>query len=105
MADLHLDIQLSLELRMAEFKSDPEKMQEVNAFLDELFKKAVKEAGQRKEVEEKAKAESSNSHNGTKKIGAWSSRARTSARSFASRLITTICNCTNSVRNVVINKN
>ncbi|XP_044757357.1 uncharacterized protein LOC123315645 [Coccinella septempunctata] len=105
MAELHLDIQLSLELRMAEFKSDPEKMKEVNEFLDELFKKAVKETEQRKGVEQMTKPETSGLHNGTKKIGAWSSRARTSARSFASRLITTICNCTNSVRNVVINKN
>lgn len=56
MADLHLDIQLSLELRMAEFKSDPEKMKEVNDFLDDLFKHAVKEAEQRKGTEKKTKA-------------------------------------------------
>ncbi|KAK9884468.1 hypothetical protein WA026_007311 [Henosepilachna vigintioctopunctata] len=104
MAELHLDLVLPQEKRMAEFKSDPEKMKEVNKFLDDLCSKAIKEAGQRKAMEQK-KAETSGISNGSKKIGAWSSRARTSARTFATRVITTICNCTNTVRNVVINKN
>lgn len=44
MGDLKLDLNQPLELRIAEFKNDPEKMKEVNDFLNELFDKAQKEA-------------------------------------------------------------
>lgn len=45
---LRLDLDQSLQLRMTQFKNDPEKMQEVNDFLNELFEKAQKEAEIRK---------------------------------------------------------
>lgn len=45
MSELKLDLEKqSLQLRMAEFRSDPEKMQNVNDFLNDLFEKAQKEA-------------------------------------------------------------
>lgn len=45
MSELKLDLEKqSLQLRMAEFKSDSEKMQDVNDFLHDLFEKAQKEA-------------------------------------------------------------
>ena len=47
MADLHLDLNQSLDLRIAQFKNDPDKMAEVNEFLNEIFEKAQKDADQR----------------------------------------------------------
>lgn len=41
---MHLDIDQPLDLRLAEFRSDPEKMKFVNDFIDELVEKAQKEA-------------------------------------------------------------
>ncbi|KAF7282895.1 hypothetical protein GWI33_001799 [Rhynchophorus ferrugineus] len=47
MANLQLDLNQSLDLRIAQFKNDPEKMAEVNDFLSDVFEKAQKEAEQR----------------------------------------------------------
>ncbi|KAJ3627333.1 hypothetical protein MTP99_014719 [Tenebrio molitor] len=105
MAELNLDLDQSLQLRMAQFKSDPEKMQDVNEFLNELFEKAQKEAETRNGTKSKSKLDALGIPNGTKRIGAWSHRARSHARTFATRIFTTICNCTNSVRSVVVNRN
>lgn len=44
MADLNLDLNQPLQLQIAQFKSDPEKMQDVNDFLTDLLDKAQKEA-------------------------------------------------------------
>ncbi|ERL94459.1 hypothetical protein D910_11736 [Dendroctonus ponderosae] len=44
MTDLNLDLNQSLDLRVAQFKNDPEKMAEVSDFLNEVFDKAQKEA-------------------------------------------------------------
>lgn len=44
MAELNLDLNQSLQLQIAQFKSDPEKMQEVTDFLNDIFEKAQKEA-------------------------------------------------------------
>lgn len=41
---MHLDIDQSLDLRLAEFKNDPEKMKYINDFIEELVEKAQKEA-------------------------------------------------------------
>lgn len=41
---MRLDIDQPLDLRIAEFRSDPEKMKCVNDFIDELVEKAQKEA-------------------------------------------------------------
>ncbi|KAL3277681.1 hypothetical protein HHI36_013027 [Cryptolaemus montrouzieri] len=58
MADLHLNLGLTLDIRMADFKNDPEKMKEVNKFLDDLCSKAVKEAEIRRTSEQKNKIDS-----------------------------------------------
>ncbi|XP_056633854.1 uncharacterized protein LOC130443309 [Diorhabda sublineata] len=104
MAEFHLDLNNSLDMRIAEFKNDPEKIKVVNEFLNEIFEKAQKEA-EKKNGKQKGKLDALGFQNGSKKIGVWSNRARTSARSFASRIFTTICNCTNSVKTTFISKN
>lgn len=47
MTELHLDLNQSLDLRISEFKNDPEKMKDVNEFLNEIFDKAQREAEKR----------------------------------------------------------
>ncbi|KAJ8962142.1 hypothetical protein NQ318_018099 [Aromia moschata] len=47
MADLHLELNQSLDLRIAEFKNDPDKMRDINEFLNDLIEKAQKEAARR----------------------------------------------------------
>lgn len=47
MADLQLDLNQSLELRIIQFKNDPEKVKVVNEFLNEMFEKAQKEVEKR----------------------------------------------------------
>lgn len=44
MVNMHLDIDQPLDLQIAEFRSDPEKMRCVTEFIDELVDKAQKEA-------------------------------------------------------------
>lgn len=47
MANLNLNLDQadqSLQLRIADFKNDPEKMRQVNEFLNELFESAKTEA-------------------------------------------------------------
>lgn len=103
MAELKLELIEPIECRIEEFKKDPQKMKDVNEFLTELFEQARTEAEHRS-----AKQGKSNSFglpNGTRRIGAWSNRARTSARTFATRVFTAICNCTNTVKSVVVNRN
>ncbi|GJQ68899.1 hypothetical protein Trydic_g6090 [Trypoxylus dichotomus] len=99
-----LDLDQSLQLRIADFKSDPEKMRQVNEFLNELFEAAKTEV-QSKQGKHKSHFDAFGLQNGTRRIGAWSSRARTSARTFANRLFTAICNCTNTVKSAVVNRN
>ncbi|CAH0559477.1 unnamed protein product [Brassicogethes aeneus] len=56
MADLQLDLNQSLELRIAQFKNDPEKINDVNDFLDELINEAQVELEHRnKKTQGKAK--------------------------------------------------
>ncbi|KAF7282896.1 hypothetical protein GWI33_001799 [Rhynchophorus ferrugineus] len=106
MANLQLDLNQSLDLRIAQFKNDPEKMAEVNDFLSDVFEKAQKEAEQRSDGNKsKGKLDALGIQNGSKKIGAWSNRAKSSARLFATRIFTTICNCTNTVRSTLITRN
>lgn len=50
MANLNLNLDQadqSLQLRIADFKNDPEKMRQVNEFLNELFESAKTEAQSR----------------------------------------------------------
>ncbi|CAG9853787.1 unnamed protein product [Phyllotreta striolata] len=103
MAEFTLDLNNSMDMKVAEFKNDPEKMKIVNDFLGELFEKAQKEA-ERRNSKQKGKLEVLGFQNGSKKIGVWSNRAKTSARTFASRIFTTICNCTNSVKTSLITR-
>lgn len=108
MSNLQLNLNDSLDQRIDEFKSDPEKMKELNEFLNQLIEQARNEAEQKMNVKHKNKFDVFNLQNGTRRIGTWSSRARTSARTFASRVFTTICNCTTTVRNATnaaINRN
>lgn len=44
---MSLDLNQTLDLRIAQFKNDPQKMAEVNEFLNDVFEKAQKEAEQR----------------------------------------------------------
>ncbi|XP_074041226.1 uncharacterized protein [Leptinotarsa decemlineata] len=104
MGDMYLDLNQSLDMRIAQFKNDPDKMKDVNDFLNELFEKAKKEA-EKRNGKQKGKLEVLGIQNGTKRIGAWSNRARTSARTFATRIFTTLCNCTNSVKTTLITRN
>ncbi|XP_022904843.1 uncharacterized protein [Onthophagus taurus] len=102
MANLTLELNKPMELRVQEFKNDPEMMRDVNGFINDLLEAAKIEAQSR----QKQKSKLDNGiQNGTKRIGQWSNRARTSARTFATRIFTAICNCTTSVKNVVVNRN
>nr|CAH7759417.1 unnamed protein product [Callosobruchus chinensis] len=105
MSELHLQLNLPLDMRIEEFKEDPERMRHVNEFLDDLFDQAHKEVERRNSGRLKGKLDTLGIQNGSKKIGIWSNRARTSARVFASRIFTTICNCTNQVRTTLIARN
>jgi len=107
MARLDLDLDgNNLECRVAEFKQDPEKMKQVNEFLDDLIEKAKIEVELRQAAQQKAKTGSTfGLQNGSKKIAASINKARTSARTFTSRVFTAICNCTNSVKSAVVNRN
>lgn len=51
----HLTLQLNepLETRIAEFRNDPEKMKDVNEFLNELFENAKTEAHNRQKQKSK----------------------------------------------------
>ncbi|XP_066150853.1 uncharacterized protein [Euwallacea fornicatus] len=103
---LHLELNQSLESRVDQFKNDPQKMADMNEFLSELFEEAQKETEQRRNGKgSKDKLDALGFQNGTKKIGAWSNRAKSSARVFASRIFTTICNCTHTMRSTLIARN
>lgn len=54
MAEINFDLNNSMDMRIAEFKNDPEKMKIVNEFLSELFDKAQKEA-EKKSSKQKGK--------------------------------------------------
>ncbi|XP_065156313.1 uncharacterized protein [Atheta coriaria] len=108
MSNLKLDlvtIQLPLDVRIDEFKSDDDKMKDVNDFINEIVEKAKVEVENRKEAEGKAGLDAFGLQNGGKKIGASLTKAKTSARTFATRVFTAICNCTNSVKSAVVNRN
>lgn len=55
MADLQLDLNQSLELQIAQFKNDPDKMKDVDDFLNELCEKACEEADKRNGNKQKGK--------------------------------------------------
>lgn len=101
MADLNLDLSSqTLDQRILSFKSDPEKIKDVNDFLNDLIEKARNDAETRRASMKQKTLISIPLQNGTKRIGAWSNRAR----GFMSRVITAISNCTNSVRNAAANR-
>ncbi|XP_050293428.1 uncharacterized protein LOC126733965 [Anthonomus grandis grandis] len=102
---LNLDLNQSLDLRVTQFKNDQEKMADLNEFLNEIFEKAQKDAEQRRGSASKGKLDALGIQNGTKKIGVWSNRAKSSARLLATRIFTTICNCTNTVRSTLNARN
>lgn len=55
MVGMHMDLNQSLEMRLAEFRSDPEKMKCVSDFIDELLERAQKDAEVRRNNNSKQK--------------------------------------------------
>ncbi|XP_017779008.1 PREDICTED: uncharacterized protein LOC108564460 [Nicrophorus vespilloides] len=100
---LDFEQQEQLKNQIDDFKKDPEKMQDLNAFLDDVVEKAAVEATTRQLKKSKTDP-FSGLQNGSKRIGASINKAKTSAKTFATRVFTAICNCTNSVKSAVINK-
>ncbi|XP_058459222.1 uncharacterized protein LOC131435398 [Malaya genurostris] len=97
--EMNLDIQESQDLRnsidsrIAEFKQDPEKMSEVNVFVDEVLNEAQKNA----EVKLKDKSMDDRARNGNKLLsGLKQHRVVTRTRGIVLRIFEAICNCTNS---------
>lgn len=96
--EMNLDLQESRNLhgdmdnRIAEFKQDPEKMSEVNVFVDDVLDEAQKSA----EVKLQDKAEE-RPRNGNKLLsGLKQHRVVTRTRGIVLRIFEAICNCTNS---------
>ncbi|KAL1509511.1 hypothetical protein ABEB36_004228 [Hypothenemus hampei] len=55
MSNLHLEIAEPLDIRVAKFKNDPEKLQEVNDFLNDVFETAEKLAEKRQSTLSKSR--------------------------------------------------
>lgn len=97
--EMNLDIQESRSLqydidsRIAEFKQDPDKMSDMNFFVDDVLNEAQKSAEdklQDKLAEERPK-------NGNKLLsGLKQHRVVTRTRGIVLRIFEAICNCTNS---------
>lgn len=96
---MNLDIQESRSLqydidsRIAEFKQDPDKMSDMNFFVDDVLNEAQKSAEdklQEKLVEDRPR-------NGNKLLsGLKQHRVVTRTRGIVLRIFEAICNCTNS---------
>lgn len=96
---MNLDIQESRSLRddidsrIAEFKEDPEKMRELNGFVDEVLNEAQKSA----EDKLQDKSAEDRPRNGNKLLsGLKQHRVVTRTRGIVLRIFEAICNCTNS---------
>ncbi|XP_052742608.1 uncharacterized protein LOC128198918 [Bicyclus anynana] len=74
--------------RIAEFRSDPEKLRQATEFVDELIQQAKKEAELKQKEKEKGKFESQDSGTGNLK------RKFGRARGFVIRMFDALCNCT-----------
>lgn len=96
---MNLDIQESRSLRddidsrIAEFKQDPDKMSELNGFVDEVLNEAQKSA----EDKLQDKSAEDRPRNGNKLLsGLKQHRVVTRTRGIVLRIFEAICNCTNS---------
>ncbi|CAG4935440.1 uncharacterized protein LOC123698464 [Colias croceus] len=78
----------ALAERIAEFKSDPEKLRQASEFVDQLIQQAKKEAEIKHKEKERSKFESQElgSNNLKRRFGR--------ARGFMLRMFDALCNCT-----------
>uniref|UniRef100_A0A1Q3FTU8 Putative odorant binding protein antennal n=1 Tax=Culex tarsalis TaxID=7177 RepID=A0A1Q3FTU8_CULTA len=93
--EMNLDIQdiQNIDSRIAEFKQDPEKMGELNGFVDEVLNEAQKSA----EDKLQDKSAEDRPRNGNKLLsGLKQHRVVTRTRGIVLRIFEAICNCTNS---------
>lgn len=97
--EMNLDIQDShndrddIHARIEQFKQDPDKMSELNGFLDEVLSEARKSA----EVKLQDKTADERPRNGNKLLsGLKQHRVVTRTRGIVLRIFEAICNCTNS---------
>lgn len=97
--EMNLDIQDShndrddIHARIEQFKQDPDKMSELNGFLDEVLSEAQKSA----EVKLQDKTADERPRNGNKLLsGLKQHRVVTRTRGIVLRIFEAICNCTNS---------
>lgn len=97
--EMNLDVQEAQDLRhdiddrIAEFKQDPEKMNEMNVFVDQVLNEAQKNA----EVKLQDKSMEGRVRNGNKLLsGLKQHRVVTRTRGIVLRIFEAICNCTNS---------
>ncbi|XP_049540260.1 uncharacterized protein LOC125954205 [Anopheles darlingi] len=94
--EMNLDVQRcdeDIESRVAEFKQDSDKMDELNLFLDKLLEEAQKNA----EVKLQDKMDEERPKNGNKLLtGIKQHRVVTRTRGIVLRIFEAICNCTNS---------
>uniref|UniRef100_A0AAG5DNQ7 Uncharacterized protein n=1 Tax=Anopheles atroparvus TaxID=41427 RepID=A0AAG5DNQ7_ANOAO len=94
--EMNLDVQHchdDMDSRIAEFKQDSDKMNELNLFLDNVLDEAQKSA----EIKIQSKMEEERPKNGNKLLsGIKQHRMVTRTRGIVLRIFEAICNCTNS---------
>ncbi|XP_058836781.1 uncharacterized protein LOC131693181 [Topomyia yanbarensis] len=97
--EMNLDIQENhslrddIDSRIEQFKQDPERMSEMNIFVDEVLNEAQKNA----EVKLRDKSAEDRPRNGNKLLsGLKQHRVVTRTRGLVLRIFEAICNCTNS---------
>uniref|UniRef100_A0A3F2YVF9 Uncharacterized protein n=1 Tax=Anopheles culicifacies TaxID=139723 RepID=A0A3F2YVF9_9DIPT len=94
--EMNLDVQHchdDIDTKIAEFKQDSEKMNELNLFLDSVLEEAQKNA----EIKLQSKLEDERPKNGNKLLsGIKQHRMVTRTRGIVLRIFEAICNCTNS---------
>ncbi|XP_050067654.1 uncharacterized protein LOC126556433 [Anopheles maculipalpis] len=94
--EMNLDVQHchdDIDTKIAEFKQDSEKMNELNLFLDSVLDEAQKNA----EIKLQSKLEEERPKNGNKLLtGIKQHRVVTRTRGIVLRIFEAICNCTNS---------
>ncbi|XP_072938125.1 uncharacterized protein [Epargyreus clarus] len=78
----------ALAARIAEFKSDPEKLRQASEFVDQLIQQAKKEAELKQKEKDRNKFESQDPGVGNLK------RRLGRARGFVLRMFDALCNCT-----------
>ncbi|XP_040167615.1 uncharacterized protein LOC120902707 [Anopheles arabiensis] len=94
--EMNLDVQHchdDIDTKIAEFKQDADKMNELNLFLDSVLEEAQRNA----EVKLQSKLDEERPKNGNKLLsGIKQHRMVTRTRGIVLRIFEAICNCTNS---------